>query len=76
MVFWPAMTTGAGELVLQTAGETRFVVDCNVYPVESNPATFVGQDKMIPLGGIPEGVMVSCGAKERLKTVPLPILPP
>jgi hypothetical protein len=26
-VFWPAMTTGAGELVLQTIGKTRFVVD-------------------------------------------------
>jgi len=29
-VFRPAMTTGAGELLLQTAGETRFVVDCKV----------------------------------------------
>ncbi len=29
-VFWPAMTTGAGELVLQTAGETKFVADCKV----------------------------------------------
>src|SRR5438477_12464665 len=25
-VFWPAMTTDAGELVLQNAGEARFVV--------------------------------------------------
>src|SRR6266567_2704635 len=29
-VFCPAMTTGAGELVVQTAGETRLVVDCKV----------------------------------------------
>jgi hypothetical protein len=27
-VFCPPMTTGAGELLLQTAGEIRFVVDC------------------------------------------------
>jgi len=32
-VFRPSMTTGPGELVVQTAGETRFVVDCNVNPV-------------------------------------------
>src|SRR6266567_1078878 len=31
---------------------------------------------MIPLGGTPEGVMVSCGRNERLNTVPLPELPP
>jgi len=29
-VYWPFTTTGAAELVLQTAGETRLVVDCNV----------------------------------------------
>jgi hypothetical protein len=35
--FWPLTTTGAGELVIQTAGETRFVVDCKM-----NPAALVG----------------------------------
>jgi hypothetical protein len=37
-VFWPLMTTGAGEFVTQAAGECRFVVDCNV-----NPTALVGQ---------------------------------
>src|SRR5450759_5168644 len=70
--FWPLTTTGAGELVIQTAGETRFVVDCKV-----NPAALVGHVK-ITLA--PERMMVSCGAltdpNERLNTVPLPELPP
>ena len=35
-VFWPLMTTGDGRLVFQTAGEKRFVVDCNVKPVEGD----------------------------------------
>ena len=35
-VFWPLMTTGDGKLVFQTAGETRFVVDCNLKPVEGD----------------------------------------
>ena len=48
------MMTGAGELVLQTAGESRFVVDCKV-----KPKALVGHVKMIPLGGTPEGMMVS-----------------
>jgi hypothetical protein len=30
--YCPLTTTGAGETVFQTAGETRFVVDCNVNP--------------------------------------------
>ena len=34
-VFCPLMTTGAGELVAQIAGEIRFVVDCKVYPAAS-----------------------------------------
>ena len=69
-VFCPLTTTGAGELVVQTAGETRFVVDCKV-----NPAALVGHVK-ITLA--PEGMMVSCGGcgNERLNTVPLPELPP
>ena len=37
--FCPLTTTGAGETVVQTAGETRFVVDCKV-----NPAALVGQE--------------------------------
>ena len=31
--FCPLMTTGPGETLVQTAAETRFVVDCKVYPV-------------------------------------------
>jgi hypothetical protein len=42
-MFRPARTTGAGELVVQTTGETRFVVDCKVNPVWSYPALLVGQ---------------------------------
>ena len=40
-VFCPLITTGAGEFVLQTTGETRFVVDCKV-----NPAALAGHVKM------------------------------
>ena len=64
------MMTGAGALVVQTAGE-RFVVDCKVKPV-----ALVGQVKRT---FAPAGVMVSCGVvtgKEMLKIVPLPSLPP
>ena len=68
-VFRPLATTGAGELVVQTADEPRFVVDCRV-----NPVALVGQVK-ITLA--PEGMMVSCGGaigNEMLNTVP-PIPP-
>ena len=68
-------TTGAGELVIQTAGETRFVVDCRV-----NPVALVGHVKMT---FAPEGNMVSVAAagaltdpNERLNIVPLPEPPP
>ena len=65
-VFLPLTMTGTGETVLQTADETRFVLDCKV-----NPAALVGHVK-ITLA--PEGIMVSCGAltdpNERLNTVP------
>ena len=70
--FWPSMTTGPGETAVQTAGETRFVVDCKV-----NPTALVGHVKII---FCPEGTTVSCGAltdpNERLNIVPLPELPP
>ena len=70
--FCPSMTTGPGETVVQTAGETRFVVDC-----KKNPATLAGHVKII---FAPEGITVSCGAltdpNERLNIVPLPELPP
>ena len=72
-VFCPLTTTG-GELVVQTANESRFVVDCKV-----NPVALVGHVK-ITLA--PEGMMVSCGGltvtdpNERPNTVPLPELPP
>ena len=72
-VFCPLATTGPGETVVQTADETRFVVDCRVYPVYSNPATLVGHVKITYA---PEGVIVSCGLNERLNTVPTPELPP
>ena len=36
------MTIGPGETVLQTTGETRFVVDC-----KANPAALVGHVKII-----------------------------
>jgi len=70
-VFWPLTTTGTGELVVQTAGETRFVVDCKV-----NPVALVGHVKIT---FAPEGMTVSCGGgtgNVRLNTVPLPKLPP
>ena len=69
--FWPLTTTGAGELVVQSADETRFVVDCKV-----NPAALVGHVKITY---VPEGKIVSCdggGGNKRLNTVPLPELPP
>src|SRR2546425_2224200 len=65
----PLTTTGGGELVVQTAGETRFVVDC-----KRNPAASVGHVKIT---FAPEGIIVSCGSgNERLNTVPQPELPP
>src|SRR2546430_10842558 len=57
---WALPISGVGELVLQTAGETRLVADCKV-----NPAALAGRDNMMQLGGTPEGVMVSCGRNER-----------
>ena len=66
--FCPLTTTGPGETVLQTAGETRFVVDCRV-----NAAALVGHVK-ITLAT--ERIIVSCGGMKRLNTVPLPELPP
>src|SRR2546426_899246 len=70
-VFWPSMTTGPGETVVQTAGETRFVVDCRV-----KLTALVGHVRMTFDA---EATIVSCGAatgKVRLNTVPLPELPP
>ena len=61
-------TTGAGETALQTAGETRFVVDCRAKPV-----ALAGQVKTT---FVPERMMVRRGRvivtvpKERLNTVP------
>jgi len=40
-VFCPLIRTGAGEFVVQTTGETRFVVDCKV-----NPVALAGHIKM------------------------------
>lgn len=63
-VFCPLTTTGTGETVLQTAGETRFVVDCN-----ANPKALVGHLKTT---FVPERMIVSCGdgGSVRLKTAP------
>ena len=70
-VFCPLTTTGSGETVLQTAGETRFVVACKV-----NPAALV---RHVRITLAPEGIIVSGGAltdgNEMLNTVPLPELP-
>ena len=41
VVFWPLIITVEGELELQTAEGTRFVLYCKIYP-----KTFVGQLKM------------------------------
>ena len=51
-MFCPLTTTGAGELVAQTADEPRLVVDCRVKPV-----ALVGHVKTT-LG--PEGIIVRC----------------
>src|ERR1039458_6833365 len=73
-VFCPLTTTGPGETVLQTAGETRFVVACKV-----NTAALVGHVKTT---FVPEGNMVRVGAgaltdpNVRLNTVPWPEMPP
>ena len=70
--FCPLTTTGSGKTVLQTAGETRFVVDCKV-----NPMALVGH---VRITFAPEGIIVRGGGltdpRERLNTVPLPELPP
>src|SRR6266705_5153514 len=63
-VFCPLTTTGAGKTVVQTAGETRYVVDCKL-----NPAALVGHVKIT---FAPEGIIVSCVANERLNTVAAP----
>ena len=67
-MFCPLTTTGAGELVLQSMGETRFVVDCKI-----NPVALVAHVKIT---FTPERIIASCGAgaltdpNERLNTVP------
>ena len=55
-VFWPFTMIGPDELVVQDAGETRFVVYCKVYPT-----LLVGHVKTILA---PRGMIVSFGAKE------------
>ena len=69
-VYWPLMTTGAVELVLQIAGGVRLVVNSKVKPV----ALFVH----VKITLVPAGVMFSCGAdsKARLNTVPYSTLRP
>ena len=74
-VFCPFTTTGAGEAVVHTVGETRFVADFKVKPGE-----LVGQRKTTLA---PERVIDSDGdggvggvGNVMLNTVPLPELPP
>ena len=72
-VFCPFTTTGAGEAVVHTIGEARFVADFKVKPGE-----LVGQRKTTL---VPERVIVSDGrvggdGRVMLNTVPLPELPP
>ncbi len=75
-VFLPLTMTGAGETLLQTEGEAKFVVDCNV-----NPTALVGHVKTT---FEPEEMMINCGGaltapadpSEKLNIVPLPELPP
>jgi len=52
-VFCPLITTGAGETALQTAGETRFVVDCKVNPAATPALEKSGQRPPITLGTHP-----------------------
>ena len=56
ITFFPPVTTGAGELLVHTDGELRFVVDCNV-----NPMALVDHIKMT---SGPEGMMVSCAGED------------
>jgi len=48
--FCPLMTTGAGDLVLQTAGELTLVLDCKVNPAGKGKSDFSGQksDRLLP----------------------------
>ena len=66
--FSPPTTTGAGELVCQTADESRLVVDSKVKSI-----VLVGHVK---IKFVPETQIVNCGANERLYTVPVPNRPP
>lgn len=70
--FWSLMMVGGGETVVQTVGETRFVVDCRV-----NPAALVGHVKTTSAS---ERNIVSSGggglANDRPNTVPAAELPP
>ena len=56
-VFWPLTTTGAGEFVIQPAGEVRFVVDCKV-----NPVALVGH---LTIRFTPENIMETVGRVSR-----------
>src|SRR5712671_3722812 len=73
--FCPLTTTGAGGLVIQTAGETRFVVEIKVNPgalVGHVKTTFAPERKMASVGAATLTVVPS----ERLNIVPLPEAPP
>ena len=68
-MFCPLTTTGAGVTVAQTAGETRFVVDCKV-----NPEPAAGH---VNTTLVPDRIMVSRGGDNAtLKSVPKPNVPP
>lgn len=62
-VFWLLMTTGEGKLVFQTAGEIRFVVDCNVKLVEGDDHETTTEFSVVRTtvrdGGILENLIVA-----------------
>ena len=63
--FCPFTATGPGETAVQSAGGTRFVVDCKM-----NPVALVGHVKIM---FAPEELMVNCvgtTGKIMLNTVP------
>src|ERR1035437_1886140 len=64
-VFLPLTMTGTGETVLQTADETRFVLDCKV-----NPAALVGHVKTTLVA---ERIIVSCGGTLTVNTSNAPM---
>ena len=70
--FWPLTTTGEAEIEFQIAVGGRLVVNASPKPV-----TFVGHVKSMfaPANEMDNGGGVLADVSERLKTVPLLVLP-